>query len=210
MDKQSGSTTTSRRRFLGTAAGATGVAIGTAVWGSGSAAAAVLPQAGAQPLMADKRGFVSGRFAIEIGGKAGWIQDTEGGHATSDVVNEKLGADHIIHKHIAGVKYEQIAVTAGFSMQKEFLDWIAASWKVQGQFARKDGAIVAADFNLEAKQKREFFGALITETQIPACDGSSKEPGYLTLKFAPEYTRTVKASGKVAVNDTKGPKQWLP
>jgi hypothetical protein len=75
---------------------------------------------------------------------------------------------------------------------------------------RKDGSIVAADFNAEAKQKREFFQALITETQIPACDASSKEPAYLTIRFAPEYTRTVKASGKVAVNEAKGQKQWLP
>ncbi len=209
MDEQSGGATTSRRRFLGTAAGATGVAIGAVVWGSGTASAATPPQDGAQRLMADKRGFVSGRFALELGGtNAGWVQDTEGGNATADVINEKQGSDQIIHKHIGNPKYENIAVTAGFNMSRSFYDWIAASWKQS--FARKDGSIVAADFNLEAKQKRDFFHALITETQIPACDGSSKEPAYLVIRFAPEYTRTAKASGKVAVNDTKGQKQWLP
>jgi hypothetical protein len=210
MDKQSGSTV-SRRRFLGTAAGATGVAVGAAVWGTGTAAAAMLPQGGAQPLMAEKRGFVSGKFALELSGtNAGWVQDTEGGNATADVVNEKLGTDHLIRKHIAGVKYEEFALTLGFNMQKSVYDWISASWSNQNVFARKNGAVVAADFNLEAKQKREFFDALITETTIPACDASAKEPAYMTLKFAPDFTRTVKASGKVPSNDTKGQKLWLP
>src|SRR4029077_17363640 len=108
----------------------------------------------------------------------------------------------------AGVKYEDIAVTAGFNMSEAVYDWIPASW--ERKFAPKGGSIIAADFNMEAKQKREFFHALITETGIPACDGSSKEPAYMTIKFAPEFTRTVKASGKVVANDTKGQKQWLP
>jgi phage tail-like protein len=149
------------------------------------------------------------RFALDIDGtSAGWIQDTEGGNATAAVVNEKVGSDQLVHKHLANVKYEQIAVTAGFAMGKHFYDWIAASWNMN--YARKNGAVVAADFQGEATQKREYFNALITETQIPACDASSKEPAYLTIRFAPEYTRTVKASGKVAVNETKGQKLWLP
>jgi hypothetical protein len=201
--------TTSRRRFLGTAAGATGVALGAAVWGSGQAAAAILPQSGAQSLMADKRGYVAGKFALDIGGTdAGWIQDTEGGSAVSDVVDEKQTTTGLTKKHLAGVKYEDIAVQIGFSMSKAVYDWIAASWKMN--FLRKNGSIIAADFNLEAKQERQFFNALITETGIPACDGASKEPGYLTIKWAPEYTRTLKASGKVKSPLSTSQKAWLP
>jgi phage tail-like protein len=141
---------TSRRRFLGTAAGATGVALGAAVWGAGTAAAAVAGTDGPKALMADKRSYVSGRFALDLGGtKAGWLQDVEGGHATADVVNEKQGTDGIVHKHIAGVKYEDISLQIGFSMSKAIYDWISASWRMNYQ--RKNGSIVAADFDLDAK-----------------------------------------------------------
>jgi len=208
MDEQQGRMT-SRRRFLGTAAGATGVALGAAVWGKSDAAAAVISQGAAQPLMADKRGYVAGKFMLDIGeNSAGWIEDTEGGGATSDVVNEKLGADHIVHKHIAGVKYEDITVRAGAGMSKGFYDWISASWS--SNFARHDGAIHATNFNNDVVQTRKFYNALITETTMPACDASSKEPAFLTLRFAPEYTRTAKGSGKAQADATKQQKMWSP
>jgi hypothetical protein len=44
--------------------------------------------------------------------------------------------------------------------------------------------------------ERQFVNALLTETTIPALDAASKEPAYLTVKFAPEYTRTSKPEGK--------------
>jgi hypothetical protein len=94
-------------------------------------------------------------------------------------------------------------------MTKAIYDWISASWKMNYQ--RKNGAIVACDYKLDAKSQREFFNALITETGIPACDGSSKEPAYLTIKFAPELTRHTKISGKAAGELGKSEqKLWLP
>ena len=42
----------------------------------------------------------------------GWIQEVEGGHATSDI-HEKVGPDHVMHKHIAGVKWQDVIVAAG-------------------------------------------------------------------------------------------------
>jgi hypothetical protein len=49
---------------------------------------------------------------LDFSRAGGWISSVEGGHATADVVNEKVGPDHIVHKHIAGVKYEDITVVA--------------------------------------------------------------------------------------------------
>lgn len=193
---------TSRRRFLGTAAGAAGVAMGASVWGLSNRAEAA----------GRDRAFVAGKYALEIDGlMAGWVHSAEGGHAVADVVNEKLGPSHIAKKHIGGVKYEDISIDMGFSMSKAVYAWIAASWSAQYQ--RKNGAIVAADFDLNAKSEREFFNALITETTIPACDGASKEPAYMTVKFAPEYTRWKAASGKFSGGATAkdSPQRlWLP
>ena len=53
--------------------------------------------------MAGKRGVPTGKFAFEFGSnKAGWIQSLEGGHAVADVVAEKVGPDHIVHKMFMG------------------------------------------------------------------------------------------------------------
>jgi hypothetical protein len=202
---------TSRRRFLGTAAGATGVALGAAVWGANQAAAAVVPQGAAQPLMADiKRSFVASRFAIELDGvQGGFLKRVEGGHAYAEVVNETVTPTAFTMKHLGNVKYEDFTMQLGFSMSKAVYDWISASWQMN--YRRKTGAIVAADFNYDVRRRREFSDALITETTIPACDGSSKDPAYMTLKFSPESTLVVPATGKVAAPQPgTQQKTWLP
>jgi T4-like virus tail tube protein gp19 len=93
------------------------------------------------------------------------------------------------------------------SMTKDLYDWINASWT--GKAVGKDGAIIMADQNLVAVSKREFSRALITETSFPALDGASKDPAYFTLKFAPEYTRATKASGKITGPTKVDQKLWI-
>ena len=88
---------------------------------------------------ADPRGYTAGRFALEIdGAHAGWLHSAEGGHATSDVVTEKVGADMIQKKHLAGVKYEDISISCGTGMSKAFYDWIQDSFDHKA--SRKNGA----------------------------------------------------------------------
>src|SRR5581483_11295620 len=98
------------------------------------------------PITSTKRAYTAGKYAIELDGiEAGWVSSVEGGNASSDVVVEKVGADHIAKKHIAGVKYEDITVNCGTGMSKGFYDWIKASF--DHNYVRKDGAIITADFN---------------------------------------------------------------
>jgi phage tail-like protein len=160
--------------------------------------------------MADVRSYVSGNFFFQIDGvKCGFIKSVDGGAITAEVINEPSGPSYFVKKHIGTPKYEDFTLQIGFSMSKAVYDWIAASWAMNYQ--RKNGAIIACDYKLDAKSQREFFNALVTETGIPACDGASKEPAYLTLKFAPEYTRYTKASGKAAGEYGKNEqKLWLP
>lgn len=164
----------------------------------------------AAAMAADVRSYVAGNFFFNLDGvKSGFVKSVDGGAITAEVIEEPGGPGLFVKKHIGTPKYEEFSLQIGFSMSKVVYDWIAASWQMNIQ--RKNGSIITADFNLEARSERQFFNALITEVGIPACDGASKEPAFLTLKFAPELTRVVKASGKVAAN--LGMKQqalWLP
>ncbi len=132
---------------------------------------------------ADNRAYVAGKYGIELDGVvAGWVWSVEGGHATSDVVVEKLGCDHIQKKHIAGVKYEDITVSCGTGMSREFYNWIKASF--DHNYQRKNGAVITADYNYKEYTRLSFFHALITEIGFPALDAASKDAAKMTVKFA--------------------------
>ncbi|HYF95890.1 MAG TPA: phage tail protein [Symbiobacteriaceae bacterium] len=163
---------------------------------------------------ASPRSYVSGNYMLELDGvQTGFVKSVKGGNVYAEVINEAAGPDYFVRKHIGQPKYEDFEVQIGFSMTKPIYDWISASWKMNYQ--RKNGAVIAADYNYIAQSRRDFTNALITETTIPAMDAASKEPGYLTLKFAPESIRNTKASGGKAgaaasAPKTEAQKQWLP
>ena len=166
-------------------------------------------------ITADKRGYVAGKYGIELDGiMAGWVQSVEGGHATSDVVNEKLGPDHIIHKHIAGVKYEDITVNCGTGMSKGFYEWLKASF--DHQYQRKNGAVITADYDYKEFSRLTWTFGLISEIGFPALDAASKDAAKMTIKIKPEITRVqttsgggASISGKYATNPLVQ-KKWLP
>src|SRR4029450_359508 len=96
--------------------------------------------------MATRRGYTAGGYAGEVGkGTPGWVHSCEGGHATSEVINEKVGPDHIVHKHLAGVKYEDISINCGTGMSKAFYEWLKASFA--HKHMRQDGAIHTCDYD---------------------------------------------------------------
>jgi hypothetical protein len=199
--------TTSRRKFLGTAVGATGVALAGAALKPAQAAAAT-PDTGPATRNPITRGYTAGSFALDLDGVfAGFLKSVDGGGVVGDVITVAVGDSRFTHKHIGNVKYEDFAMQIGFGMTKAVYDWIGASWT--SGYVRKNGAVVAADFKLDVKGRRNFFDALITETTIPACDASSKDPGYLTLGIAPDTTRDVKASGTLSIGK-QSQKLWLP
>ena len=161
------------------------------------------------PVTTDKRGYVSGKYGLELDGLAsGFLESFEGGNATSDVVVEKAGADHIAHKHIAGVKYEDITVTCGTGMSQSFYEWIKATF--HRNFTRQNGAIVSYDYNYKERSRLSFFNALITEIGLPALDASSKDTAKMTVKFTPEHTQHKKADGASSIaGKSSVQKRWL-
>ncbi len=138
--------------------------------------------------------------------KCGPVQRADGGFVSAEVITVAEGGEGAIKKRISTVVYEPFVVDVGLGMEQPVYDWVAQTWK--GDEARKTGSIVLADFKLEAKQEREFVQALLTETTFPVLDAAAKDPGFLTLKFQPELTKTKSASGKPNGAGVKA-KQWL-
>jgi phage tail-like protein len=158
---------------------------------------------------ADERNFGNSRYVLQLDGvSAGLLQSVEGGNATADVVAETQGTDFFIKKHLGQVKYEEIILRFGLNMEKAFYDWVSAAWGSNS--IRKNGAVVTLDYNLNQVSVLEFFNARVTEVSFPASDGASKEPGFLTVRLTPEYTRLQPVSGKLKIPPTRGDKRpWL-
>lgn len=157
-----------------------------------------------------ERTTAAGRFALLLDGSktVGYLKSLSGGSVSADVIEEAPGPDGFAKKHIGAPRYQDFTVQVDVSMTNDLYDWINASLVSKPQ--RKSGAIVAHDFNYEAKSRREFFSALIGEVSFPGCDAASKDASFLTVKFAPEYTRYTKASGKLAGVPSKIQKPWVP
>ncbi|HLK16182.1 MAG TPA: phage tail protein [Fimbriimonadaceae bacterium] len=158
-----------------------------------------------------KRGYVAGHYALELDGKlAGWLMKVSGGQASAGVVDEKLGADHIVHKHIGNVKYDEITFNCGTGMSRDMYEWIKAEF--DGKYVRRSGAIVQADYNFKQLTRLDFQNALISEVGFPACDASSKDAAKMTIKVSPEVTRLQKGSGNLSGPPTNPQmqKRWLP
>ena len=186
----------SRREFLA-GAGLTGVVMAAGAWPAlAPAVAEAAAGGGGLPMVPaiDARGVSVGRFALELDGvSSGLLKSSTGGSVYADVVNEKVGADHVVRKHIAGVKYEDFTLTAGTGMSKGFYDWIRSTFALSAP--RKSGAVVAADFNYKELSRVSFSNALVTEVAMPALDAASKDPAYLTLTFSPESIKRLKGGG---------------
>ena len=146
-------------------------------------------------LATDKRGYAAGKYSLELDGLlCGFVESVEGGYATSDVVVEKIGPDRIVHKHIAGVKYEDISMTCGAGMSKGFYESIKTN--IDRKFTRYDGAIVEYDYNYKERSRLSFFHALVTVIGFPALDASSKDAAKMSIKLTPEYTHMQTGGGK--------------
>jgi phage tail-like protein len=156
------------------------------------------------------RGNATGRFALEIDGvMMGWVESASGGNAVADVVTEKPGADSLQRKHIGNVKYEEITITVGAEMSKEFYQWIQNSF--DRKYTRKSGSIIAADFNYKEISRLDFTNAMMMEVGMPALDAASKDAAKMTIKIMPEFTRHQKGSGNtVKLAPGRSQKQWLP
>jgi tail tube protein gp19 len=158
----------------------------------------------------DARSYVAGTFQLKLDGvESGFVKSVDGGAITAEVINEAVGPTPYVKKHIGPPRYEDFTIEIGLWMARAVYEWIQASLKMNYQ--RKNGSIVAYDYNLDARSEREFFNALITEIGFPKMDGASKDQCYMTVKFSPEFTRMKKATGKATLPPVRASQEmWLP
>jgi hypothetical protein len=160
--------------------------------------------------MVASRSYTAGRFGLSIDGAkvSAYIKAVEGGFVKANVTDEAIGSDLLHVKHLSTREIEPLSVELGLSGCKSVLTWIQDSWKKQ--FSRRDGQVAHGDFNMYGMFEHSFRSALIMETAFPTLDGSSKEPGYLKVKFQPEAIdiKKVKTS-RILAEVSPNQKMWL-
>jgi len=138
----------------------------------------------------DGRSYAAGHFGLMLDNYkvSAFIKSVEGGFAKANVTDEAIGSDVYHIKHTSTREIEPVSVELGLSGCKSMLMWIQDSWNKT--FNRRSGQIAHADFNKIGQFEHEFIDALIMETAFPSLDGSSREPGYLKVKFLPEQVKS--------------------
>lgn len=159
-------------------------------------------------VMAQPRVLGASHFALDLGGKfAGFVNSVEGGSAYGELARQAVAPAYIVHTHITGVKYEDVIVTCGTGMEKEFYDAVKAM--CAHNIIRRDASVQQVDAMGNIVTQLDILSSVLSEVSFPALDASSKEVGRLTAKLTPDLTRRKAGSGKLQVTPKAGAKQWL-
>jgi phage tail-like protein len=132
------------------------------------------------------RAYSAAHFALELDGnqQVGLFRSIEGGSIKADVMTYQNGANYDRWRQLGKPKFEDIKIQTGMAMSAPFYDWIANFFA--GKPDRKNGAIVAADFNYRERARREFKEAMIKELTFPKLDGPDKNAAYMTVALSVE------------------------
>jgi hypothetical protein len=129
-------------------------------------------------------------FTFELEGQSFPVKSVGGGAVVGVVVNSPAGMSPFREKHLGGVQYESIEIAVGsLDAARPLIEWVKNSW--QGTRPQKNGALMRVGSNGRPVSRREFVKAVIADTTIPKCDGSSNNPAFITINLAPELTRDV-------------------
>ncbi len=136
--------------------------------------------------------LVAASFALELDGViVGMLKSTDGGFPRADVISEPTSP--FVKKHLGPHKFDDIVIEVDPIMPQPLFDWVNSTLNLTA--VRKTGAIITADANFKEQSRLQFSNAAITEVGFPACDAASKDPGLLTIKFAPEFAQPMAGRG---------------
>jgi phage tail-like protein len=156
------------------------------------------------------RTYAAAHFALELDGNkdVGLFRSIEGGGVKADVMTYEYGEKYERWRQLGKPKFEDIKLQIGMAMSKPFYDWIKDFFDREG--ARKNGAILAADFYYRERARREFTNALIKEVTFPKLDAQDKNAVYMNVTISPEAIAFKPGSGQqvVASNGMNAQKLW--
>jgi len=160
------------------------------------------------------RGFGISKYGIELQHTmSGFVKNVDGGNATADVIEEKIGSDCLTKKHLGTLKYEDVSFQCGSGMSAQLYEWIKTGFNQTSHArGREDGAILFADYDNQEVSRLTWTFGLLSEFSMPALDAASKDSAMMTVKFSPETTRkTWGGGGKLSFPiDASKQKKWLP
>lgn len=159
------------------------------------------------------KSYTAGHFSLQIDGHktTTFLKNVSGGWAKATLIDEPVGAQSDRVKHLGPIEIDPMAVEFGLAGATPILEWIKGSW--DRRWARRNGQITHADFNLKQTFEHWFYDALMLEASFPALDATSKDTGYLKAKWLPERTRTVATDGaktEIGSNFFNKQKFWAP
>jgi hypothetical protein len=156
--------------------------------------------------MPEPRPTVGGRFVLELESEpAGSVPWATGGDVYAEVVSDPSTSPAT--KRLGAVSFRDITLAFTTGMSKRFYQLVTDF--LDGGVSRSNGAIVEVDFENREVAQTTFTDALPTAFVIPALDGSSKEPGQMTLTLSPGRTRPQGGSGQVIRMEASRTKPWL-
>jgi len=127
------------------------------------------------------------------------LRMVDGGGVKADMLSYQMGEHGDVWRQLGRAKYDDIKLTLGLADVKGFWGWIEEFLK--GIHTRKNGAIIAADYNYEEQARREFEQAIITELGFPKWDANAKDQANITVTMAPEKVVFKGPTGKTLANN---------
>jgi len=153
------------------------------------------------------RAYATVIHALQLGKEEVTIlEETKGGHIFGKMQMIPGGPQHYIRKHLGRTLFQDFTIQIGMSMTPGLFDWIAASWTAKP--LTRNGAVLECDSNLNINARRVFSEARINRVAFPAMDASSKEPGYITVRFTPKHTKMDKGGGQLTLKELGRQKLW--
>lgn len=148
------------------------------------------------------------KFAIELNGtRVGIPSWVEGGEPVGTVVENALGPNVALKKHVTTIKWTPIKVTIGMGMGAALFDWVKAF--LARMDTKKNGAIIAFDAAGRPRSRMDWLNGAITEVCFPAPDATDRSEGQLVLTIQPQRTIQRNAAGEARLLAPPKTRPWL-
>src|SRR5215212_2342643 len=103
-------------------------------------------------MTAQKKSYTSGHFELAIDGhkSMAYLKSVDGGHVIANPVDDPVGTTKSRIKSIATLDIEPLSLDLGIAGAKDIIRWMQQSWVKGSKYARRNGVITHANFDLEA------------------------------------------------------------